>query len=215
MTSRPMARGHHRPPRRHAALLPPGRLETRGRPPRRRDVHRELLRLPPRGAGQALRKSEKAAKLAQKLGQLQPFTAVFPYMHSYRNAWANLSRLGQPDIVLAEAHSMPVRRRRPVPQQHHHPGLGRRRSALSAPPRGGYAPLAFSYVNRFCMGLLYGRAGRLTAKNGGFRRGQGGRGRATSGLAFPIIRGIRLRTKVHRTDRFRTGLATARWPTSP
>ena len=31
---------------------------------------------------------------------------------------------------------------------------------------------AFSYENPFCMGLLYGRAGRLTAKNGGFRRGQ-------------------------------------------
>ena len=35
--------------------------------------------------------------------------------------------------------------------------------------QGAYAPLAFSTVNRFCMALLYGRAGRLTAKNGGFR----------------------------------------------
>jgi iron(II)-dependent oxidoreductase len=36
--------------------------------------------------------------------------------------------------------------------------------SLSAPPWGGHAPLAFSCVNRFCMALLYGRAGRLTAK---------------------------------------------------
>jgi hypothetical protein len=34
--------------------------------------------------------------------------------------------------------------------------------------------LAFSYVNRFSRGLLYGRAGRLTALFGGFRPGQGG-----------------------------------------
>jgi hypothetical protein len=32
--------------------------------------------------------------------------------------------------------------------------------------------LAFSYENPFCVGLLYGRAGRLTAENGGFRPGQ-------------------------------------------
>jgi hypothetical protein len=30
-------------------------------------------------------------------------------------------------------------------------------------------PLAFPTVNRFCTALLYGRAGRLTAPNGGFR----------------------------------------------
>jgi hypothetical protein len=29
--------------------------------------------------------------------------------------------------------------------------------------------LAFSYENPFCMGLLYGRTGRLSAQNGGFR----------------------------------------------
>ena len=39
--------------------------------------------------------------------------------------------------------------------------------------RGGKAPLAFSYVNLFCMALLYGGAGRLTARNGGFRAGSG------------------------------------------
>jgi hypothetical protein len=33
--------------------------------------------------------------------------------------------------------------------------------------------ISISYVNWFCMGLLYGRAGRLTVENGGFRPGQG------------------------------------------
>ena len=37
---------------------------------------------------------------------------------------------------------------------------------------GGYAPLAFSIGNQFCVAFLYGRAGRLTAQNGGFRPGQ-------------------------------------------
>jgi hypothetical protein len=37
---------------------------------------------------------------------------------------------------------------------------------------GGAAPPAFAYENIFCMGLLYGHAGRLTAANGGFRLGQ-------------------------------------------
>jgi hypothetical protein len=41
-------------------------------------------------------------------------------------------------------------------------------------------PLAFPTVNRFSMALLRGRAGRLTAKNGGFRPGQVGEGRAWS-----------------------------------
>ena len=40
--------------------------------------------------------------------------------------------------------------------------------------RGGEAPSAFSYTNRFCMARLHGRAGRLTVKNGGFRPGQWG-----------------------------------------
>ena len=33
-------------------------------------------------------------------------------------------------------------------------------------------PFAFSYGNPFCMVFLYGRAGHLTAENGGFRPGQ-------------------------------------------
>jgi hypothetical protein len=57
-----------------------------------------------------------------------------------------------------------------------------RLSALSVPQRS---------ANPFCMGLLCGRAGRLTAKNGGFRPGQfeplgyrpGGLGRTTSSRA--------------------------------
>ena len=40
-----------------------------------------------------------------------------------------------------------------------------------APPGGGYTPVAFPTVNRFCMALLYGRAGCLTSQNGGFRPG--------------------------------------------
>ena len=40
-------------------------------------------------------------------------------------------------------------------------------------PHHGEALLAFSYLNRFSMALLYRRTGRLTAKtNGGFRPGQ-------------------------------------------
>ena len=43
-----------------------------------------------------LRHSEKDAKLAQKLGQLQPFMAVFllPWLYSCWNAWAILHLLG-------------------------------------------------------------------------------------------------------------------------
>ena len=40
--------------------------------------------------------SEKDAKLAQELGQLQPCIAVFP-----RNMWANLHLLGQPNTILS------------------------------------------------------------------------------------------------------------------
>ena len=35
-------------------------------------------------------------------------------------------------------------------------------------PGGGHAPSAFPYANRFCTGLLYGRAGRLGAETAGF-----------------------------------------------
>ena len=43
-------------------------------------------------------------------------------------------------------------------------------TSLSGPARrGAQAPLVFPAVNRFCMALLYGRAGRFTAQNGGFR----------------------------------------------
>jgi hypothetical protein len=59
------------------------------------------------GARPHRRFSEADAKLAQKLGQLQPFAAV-----SHRNAWANLRLLGQPNTVLAyctSAHSLHTR----------------------------------------------------------------------------------------------------------
>ena len=39
----------------------------------------------------------------------------------------------------------------------------------SGPSRGVQSPLAFSTVNILSMARLYGRAGRLTAQNGGFR----------------------------------------------
>ena len=44
-----------------------------------------------------------------------------------------------------------------------HDKLQERLAARSGLARGGYAPSAFPIVNRVCMGLLYGRAGRLTA----------------------------------------------------
>ena len=40
--------------------------------------------------------------------------------------------------------------------------------ALSRTARGAHAALAFPIVNWFSMALLYGRAGRLRANNGGF-----------------------------------------------
>jgi hypothetical protein len=40
---------------------------------------------------------------------------------------------------------------------------------------GWLSALAFSIVTRFCMALLNGCAGRLTAENGGFRSGQSAR----------------------------------------
>jgi hypothetical protein len=40
------------------------------------------------------------------------------------------------------------------------------------PPGGVQTTFAFCIVNPICMALLHGRAGRLTAHNGGFRPGQ-------------------------------------------
>jgi hypothetical protein len=54
---------------------------------------------PARWQDRAWLASEKDAKLAQKLGQLQPFIAVFP--QRYRTAWTNLHILGQPNTFLA------------------------------------------------------------------------------------------------------------------
>jgi hypothetical protein len=56
----------------------------------------------------------------------------------------------------------------------------------------GTAPLAFLHGNPICMGLLYGRAGRLTAQNGGYGpwAGCAGFGR-TVGLEHPQCSGRR------------------------
>jgi hypothetical protein len=55
------------------------------------------------------------------------------------------------------------------------PGLrghgGGARDRRSGPARAGYAPAAFPIVNRFSMARMYGRTGRITAQNGGFRPG--------------------------------------------
>ena len=58
----------------------------------------------------------------------------------------------------------------------------------SGPAWGLQAVLAFSIVDRFCMALLYGRAGRLTTQNGGFRPGQS---RSNSPAALPDVAGGR------------------------
>ena len=42
----------------------------------------------------------------------------------------------------------------------------------AGPSTGRLSGLSVSTVNRFCMALLYGRARRLTAENGGCRPGQ-------------------------------------------
>jgi hypothetical protein len=51
-------------------------------------------------------------------------------------------------------------------------GHEQRSFGRSGPARGAYAPLAFSIVNVLSIAVLYGRAGRLTPRNGGFRPGQ-------------------------------------------
>jgi hypothetical protein len=55
-----------------------------------------------------------------------------------------------------------VRARVPGHEPRHGPG----------PPKAVKHPHRSPQLNRFCMAALYGRAGRLTAKNGGFRPGQ-------------------------------------------
>jgi hypothetical protein len=56
----------------------------------------------PASRGSLPQLSEKDTKLAQKLGQLQPFIAVFP-----QESWANLHCLGQPNTFLALAKEPP------------------------------------------------------------------------------------------------------------
>ena len=73
----------------------------------RRALGVRLLRAQ-RAAGGARLAGEKDAKSAQKLGQLQPFGAVFPQ----ECIWANLHLLGRPDTLLALATSAGERRPR-------------------------------------------------------------------------------------------------------
>ena len=56
-----------------------------------------------------LGESEKDAKSAQKLGQLQPFIAVF------LQAWANMHLLGQPNTSLAHDARSSDRKSRSLP----------------------------------------------------------------------------------------------------
>jgi hypothetical protein len=62
-----------------------------------------------------------------------------------------------------------TRNRAPPPSNSRQCSAASARGRRSGPARGGYAPLAFPEVNRVCTGLLYVRAGHLTAQNGGFR----------------------------------------------
>jgi hypothetical protein len=76
-------------------------------------------------------------------------TMVVAEATSRRPSWS----LGETSSALVRRHSETGRRYRPGPP-------------------GRLTPLAFAYVNRFSMVLLYGRTGCLTAKSGGFRPGQ-------------------------------------------
>jgi hypothetical protein len=60
-----------------------------------------------------------------------------------------------------------------------------------APPPGAVKrSLAFIYVNRFSTALLYGRAGRLTTKNGGSRPGQHPRTLSTVRILHSYVQSV-------------------------
>jgi hypothetical protein len=133
------------------ARLPVGRrvLQRRGGggAPRRAAVAAgERLRL---GHGHVHR-SEKDAKLAQKLGQLQPFRAVLPH-----ESWANLYILGQPNTLLARggggrpSRAAPVGARERLPLARRDVQPRRRRLA----PRG--AARARSHISPWSSGYHY------------------------------------------------------------
>ena len=77
---------------------------------------------------------------------------------------------GGRQALCPELGSRPPRTRASAAARRAPPKCGPR--SRSGPSRGGSAPLAFPIVTWVSMALLYGRAGRLTAKNGGFRPGQ-------------------------------------------
>jgi hypothetical protein len=94
--------------------------------------------------------SEKDAKLAQKLGQLQPFLAVFRYSH--RNARTNLHILGQPNTVLVSAGASAVLRGRPAARGRG--GWRRPRRCAALQPRAGLRSRDFA--RRFDRGPRFG-----------------------------------------------------------
>jgi hypothetical protein len=67
------------------------------------------------------------------------------------NTWANLHLLGQPNNFFAA------------------PALRRGPGRLGAVKRPQRFPMEIHFVPGFCVGLLYGRAGRLNTKTAGFR----------------------------------------------
>ena len=79
--------------------------------------------------------------------------------------------------------------------------------------------LAFSTVNRFSMVVLYGRDGRLTAKNGGFRPGAvgSGLGRATRQAAreFSARRAVGVELAASRHVLAEAGLAAVNFTPLP
>jgi hypothetical protein len=80
----------------------------------------------------------------------------FSFKDSAGGGASQLEEVGQPPAVVADALA-------PEPEQ---------LNVRARPRRLSVSILVFPAVNRFCMALLYGRAGRLTAKTGGFRPGQ-------------------------------------------
>ena len=68
--------------------------------------------------------------------------------------------------------------------------------------RGVYAPSTFSYVDRFSMVLLYGRAGRLNTKKRRFPAGQVGDGEEL-GFRPAAARAPDLRAEYERQGRLR------------
>lgn len=112
----------------------------------------------PGGADGGVRRAPRRRALDE--GRRQPLCTVIVCPIGILNTNENVARLnGRATLVQASACSTP----RPAPSPSCPP---------SGPARGVHVPSAFPTVNRFSSALLYGRAGRSTAENGGFRPGQ-------------------------------------------